>query len=726
MSERDAIQADEELRALLAGESSLLDTAGDVRAVLREAEIDPAFMQRLRGDVVRERQRVIDSRQARRWRWLPDVRLPRPAIAMAGVAAAVVAAALLLTLLVPRVTQPRPVLVAASSPVTGLASVDPSGPVVIRFSRAMDHAAVARALHVAPATAVRATWSGDDLVVTPLHGLVANAPYVLTIDRALARTATGASLAADLHVLFGTAATLLPGGAAPTPAGLPLRFVAAAGEGSEAVITGSGQVIATSASSFGFSGLLRLHADGTLERLDPATDAICVSRSGRSLAYLTRGSGGTAIVMAAGDASGGQVVRATVDAGSPLGWINDDEVSFVGGGQLQAIDRAGRTRLLSADRVDAAKDTVAIAPGGRYVYLRPAGAPNTPGQGQLVDLTARARHALPGIVGQPAFSADGATVVWVDGSGPAPRLARAPSAGGAVLIVPLPVAAGDMVSDLAVSPDGSRLVYSVMHAGGDGELRLAALDDGATLAVSRAGAGESPNWAATGGQVAVLTHSGGQAQIEVAQVPAQTADAGDAVQGVATAFVDAQLGGDREALRALAGAGARVDALPRASRASLVQVLPGSGGASRVEMRLVMDPTPDHPVPRAIEEMLDVRSDPQRQRLVVDRVSAGPAADVPPGPHVVRIAPGSATGTIAVTLDSDLDPASVAGAFGLSGAGGGRLPVTSAYDPATRTVTLSSSGELPAQLALTVGTSLRDVAGQRLAAPVQAPFSPTS
>jgi hypothetical protein len=724
LSERDAIRADEDLRALLAEDAGLLDTAAEVSAVLREAEIDPAFLSRLRGDVVRERQRVIDTRQARRWRWLPDLRLPRPAIAMAAVAAGAVAAALLVTLLVPRLTQPRPALVTASSPLTGLASVDPAGPVVVHFSRPMDHAAVARALHVAPATAVRATWSGNDLVVTPLHGLVANAPYVLTIDRALARTATGASLAADLHVVFGTAGLALPGGAKPAPTGLPLRFVAAAGEGSEAVITGSGQVVATSASSFGFTGLLRLHADGTLERLDPATDAICVSRSGRSLAYLTSGSGGTAIVMAAGDASGGRVVRAPVDAGSPLGWINDDEVSFVGGGQLQAVDRAGHTRVLSADRVDAAKDTVVIAPGGRYVFLRPAGAPSTPGQGQLVDLTGRTRHPLAGIVGQPAFSADGASAVWVDGSGSSARLARAPSAGGPVLTVPLAVAAGDQVSDLAVSPDGSRLVYSVTHAGGDGEMRLAALDDGATLAVSRAGAGESPNWAPSGGQVAVLTHSGGQPQIEVAQVPAQTADAGDAVQAVAGAFADAQLSGDRDALRALAASGAGVDALPRASRASLVQVLPGAGGASRVELRLVIDPTPDHPVPRAIEEMLNVRPDPGLGRPVVDRVSAGPAADVPPGPHVVRIAPGPAPGTVAVTFDSDLDPASVGGAFGLSGAGGGRLAASAAYDPATRTVTLSSPGDLPSQVALTVATSLRDVSGQRLAAPVQAPFSP--
>jgi dipeptidyl aminopeptidase/acylaminoacyl peptidase len=323
---------------------------------------------------------------------------------------------------------------------------------------------------------------------------------------------------------------------------------------------------------------------------------------------------------------------------------------------------------------------------------------------------------------------DGAKVVWVEGSGPAPRLALAPSAGGPVLSVPLPVAAGDQVSDLGVSPDGSRLVYSVTHAGGDGELRLAALDDGATLAVSRGGTGESPNWSPAGDQVAVLAHSGGQPQIAVAQVPGSAAGAADSVQGVATAFANAQLSGDRDALRALASSGVAVDALPRASRATLVQVLPGAGGATRVSLRLVVDPTPAHPVARAIDEMVDLRTDPQQQRPVVDRVSATPPADVPPGPHVVRItsgpASGSGSGTIAVTFDSDLDAASVAGAFGLSGAGGGRLPATATYDAATRTVTVSASSALPAQVALTVGTGLSDVAGRHLAAPVQAPVAP--
>ncbi|HEY4026056.1 MAG TPA: Ig-like domain-containing protein, partial [Candidatus Dormibacteraeota bacterium] len=327
MSDRDAVRADEELRELIGDDETLADTAAEVRAALREAEIDPAFQRRLRGQVVQERQRLIDTRGARRWPWLP-----RPPAAIAGLALVItVAVALVLTLVVSRVSQTRPVAVVASSAVAGLESVDPAEPVVVNFDRPMDHEAVAAALRIAPATAVRTAWSGNDLVITPLHGLAGNSPYVLTIDRALARTATGARLAADLHVVFGTGGSAIPAGPEPVPTGLPQRFVAAADEGSEAVITGGGLVIATSARSSGLSGLLRLHPDGAAEQLGPAADAICVSRSGRSLAYLLRGPGGTSIVMAAGDASGGRAVRADVDPGSPLGWIDDAEVSFVGG-----------------------------------------------------------------------------------------------------------------------------------------------------------------------------------------------------------------------------------------------------------------------------------------------------------------------------------------------------------------------------------------------------------
>jgi hypothetical protein len=721
MSEFAGGPPDQELDAVLGHDEALLALAGEVRGVLHETEIDPQFMRELGARVVEERRRVLAAPPRRRW-WRMELRWPRALLPAGGVAAAAAALALVLTILVPRAVQPPAVRVAATSALGGLASVAPSSPVVVHFDRPMDQAAVASALRITPATAARIAWRGNDLVVTPLHGLAPNAPYVLTIDRTRARTAAGAALAADLHVVFGTAPVAVAGAAPPSPAALTPRAAAPADDGSEAVVAGDGSLIATSASKYGFSGLLRLRPDGIVERLAPSTNAICVSRSGRSLAYLDGTGAGATIVMAAPDGSGGQPFHVAVDDGSPLGWINDGQVSFVGGGRLRAVDRAGRVVELSPVTVDAAHDTVVIAPGGRYVFLRPAGA--AAGAGQLIDVVSGASHPLPGIVGDPAFSADGATAVWVDGTGQAPLLARAASGGGPVLTTSLGLAAGDRVSDLGVAPDGSRLVYSVQHPGGGAELRLAALDDGATLAVARGEQGGSPNWSPTGSQFTVLGRQGARAQIEVVDVP--SSDAADSAGALAAAFANAQVSGDRDAMRALGTAGLDVGRLPVVSRASVVEMVPGAGGSVQVGLRLVLDPTPTRPVARAIAETLDLRPDGPSGRLVVAGASAAAPADVPQGPHATRISPGAAPGTVTVTFDSDLDPTSVAGAVGLRSAGGGPLSVRTAYDPGSRTVTVTAPSGLSGSLALSVGTGLRDVAGQHLAVPVQAPVAVTT
>jgi hypothetical protein len=712
---------DGELEDLLHGDRDLVATAADVGAVLRAAEIDPRFLSQLRTRVVGERGRLIAERERRRRRWaaprLPTLPWPRPVLAAAAVVAA--AGLGLLALVGPGSARPRPAAVTAASAVAGQASVAPGDQVVVHFDRPMDHAAVAAALRVVPATIVRTAWRGDDMVVTPLHGLVPNAAYVLTIDRGRARTATGAALAADLRVVFGTARAAVPGGAAPPPVGLPVRPVAPADAGSEAVVASDGTLLATSAARYGFAGLLRLFPNGIVERLGPATAAICVSRSGRSLAYLSGSGARTSVVVSTPEGSTGQALPVAVDDGSPLGWIGDDQVVFVGGGLLRAIDRSGRVRQLGGERIDAARDTLVIAPGGRYVFLRHA-AGAAPDPGRLVDLASGAAHVLPGAGGRPAFSADGGTVDWVDGSGPAPRLASAPSAGGPVLTLPLPVAAGERVADLRLGPDGSRLVYSVTPAAGGAELRLAAADDAATLA-AHGGGGASPNWSPDGRHLAVLGQTGGQLQVEVADVPEGTADPRDSAEALAGAFGSAQVDGDRDAMLALAGAGVDVGRLPTASRATVVEVLTGAGGTAHAALRLVIDPTPAHPAPRVVDETLEMRTDPQLGRLVVAAAGATAPADVAPGPHVVRVAPGAKPGSVTVAFDSDLDPRSVDGAVGLAGPGGAGVPATAVHDPALRSVTVTAAAVTSGSLALTIGTGLRDASGRHLAAPFQAP-----
>src|SRR5206468_829816 len=134
--------------------------------------------------------------------------------------------------------------------------------------------------------------------------------------------------------------------------------------------------------------------------------------------------------------------------------------------------------------------------------------------------------------------------------------------------------------------------------------------------VSRGGQGESPRWAAAGNQVAVLGHAGSQAQIEVVQVPIQTVNPRDSAEALAGAFANAQVGGDRDAMRALAAPTVDVGGLPAVSRASVVDVVPGPRGSEQVTLRLLVDPTPAHPAARAVAETLDLGLDGRLGRLV--------------------------------------------------------------------------------------------------------------
>src|SRR5207302_5396950 len=145
----------------------------------------------------------------------------------------------------------RPLSAAAPEPVTAtaevadLSSVVPWSTVTVGFSRPMNPATVVRALRVNPATVVRTGWHGNRLLVRAVHGFTPNSPYILTISRSVARTASGTSLTADLNVIFGTAqAAPLPASSRP-PTALPLATVASAEEGSRAVVTMTGAVVVT-------------------------------------------------------------------------------------------------------------------------------------------------------------------------------------------------------------------------------------------------------------------------------------------------------------------------------------------------------------------------------------------------------------------------------------------------------------------------------------------------
>jgi hypothetical protein len=725
----------------------LEETAQLVERVLRAGQLRPAFRDRLRAELVAARAESIatgataadqpatgraatdqaagpaapaptgdrvDAPPARvgagrRWR--------RPAVIgwVGAATAAVAASAVILAYALPGGHGPAPVTVSVSSDLAGAVSADPAASLRLRFSSPLNPDATRAALRLTPAAAVRSTWDDGTLTVTPVHGFAPNVAYVLTIDHEVARTAGGAALAADLHVAFGTASVAGPGPATGRPASLFRKFVAAADGGAEAPVTRNGELLVTSARASNAtgqrSGLLRI--GNTTSALAGSTDAICVSRGGNSVAYRA----GHGIVFADADGLAQTTVPVNIDEGSPLGWIGDTEVTFVGGGKLRAVSRTGAIRTLAADAVDLNRDGVDIAPGGRWVYLRHGGA------GQLVDIQTGAAHALAGIAGDPTFSADGASVFWIDQGG---HLASAASGGGPVRTVALPISAGDVVSDVAVSPVGSRFVYSVTHPDGRAEVRLAALPDGDTLAVDTDGAGESPNWAPSGQFFTVLASSAAGSQIQSVSVPSQLTDRQASLEAAAGAFADAQLSSDPDAQRALAAPGVALVSTMHATRAAVLWVQANADGTATARIRLTADAAQQDPVARQVEETLTLGAPSGTGTAggppVVLALQVESARPAPTGPQVTNLDTDAQPGTVLLTFDSDLDPASIDGAT-LAGPGGTPVPATASYDAASRTVRLRPGAVPAGPVVLVVGTGLRDVDGHRLAEQLRVPVT---
>jgi hypothetical protein len=650
-------------------------------------------------------------------------RLPRWAWAAAAAVVAIAVAAGVTGLERGLGTGPK-VAVSAQSSSEGAISADPAAPVVLRFSKPMNHAATAAALHLNPATALQTAWQGDTLTVTPTHGFAPDSAYLLTIDHTVAATSSGARLAADLHLAFGTAPAAESGSVAAAPVTLSRTTVADAQADSEAVVTANGSLLLTAARSGpgtdGREGLVRI-GDGATVRLSADTDAICLSRSGRSVAFLTRSGSGTRIVFADGDGTPSSSAKVAVDAGSPLGWIDDAKVSYVSGGKLRAVDATGHVTTLSATSINAAHDTVALSPGGRYAFVGPA----TDTGGKLVDLVSGVAHALPGAVGSPAFDGNGATVAWFEASAGRQLIAVAPSGGGPVLTAVLPVRAGDKVSDLALSPDGTHFVYSVAGADGRAELRVATLPDARTVAVSAGGTGESPNFSASGNEFAVLGVDGGAQRIQTVSLPNSVTGRQPAWLGLATAFANAQIGGDGGAQAALAEPGAALPAPPHITRAAVVWGRTAAAGTATVGIRLTIDATSGGAAAREADETLDLGPD-AGGILVVRKATVGAWHSAAAGPQLIRLDTTGSPGAVQLVFDADLNAATVPGALTLTTSAGQPVPATVSYDAAHRTATVrpaSDSG--PATVMVAIGTGLRDIDGHPYAggSPIAADLS---
>jgi Bacterial Ig-like domain len=708
-----------------------------------EPRIRPDFRDRLRAELVAARSAAIAARDSTPSGPGPAFggalggpghpSAPRRRIWVAGLVAAAVAIGTVAGVAARGQRRVDAVRVSVTSRMAGALAVDPRALIVVRFSRPVDQAATAAALRVSPATLVRTSWEGDTLTVRAVHGFAPNTPYRVRFDGRVARTLTRAPFAGETGLTFGTTGISDPSTTAPPPGRLVRRSVAAVRAGSLASFIGEDSLLLTGAlaeatTSFR-EGLVRLGSDRTSTSrtstprtvplgpviLDPATAAICVSRSGRSVTYLASGTAGTEVVFA--DSNGDRPVRTAVrvDPGSPLGWIGDAEVGFVGAGRLRAVDRTGRVRVLSSVPVDLARGAMIMAPGGRYVFLRSGPG----GPGRIINLSAGRSHVLTGLVGTAAFSPDGGTVVWVAERRGRLRLAIAPSAGGPTLTGALPVTDGDRLSDLAVAPGGGRLAYTVTDRAGDRELRVAALPDGHTLATSGAGGGAAPSWSPSGAGLSVRVDGPGGSRIERVRLPASVGAGTADASAVAASFARAQLGGDGDAQRALATPGLPPPPPVRATRYSVLWAARSNDGTATARVRLTADPGPGPG--RITDETLTLTPADGGRAPAVTSVAVAAATDAPSGPALIGT-DSSDGATVALTFDSDLDPAAVPSAITVRSASGTTMGRVTSYDAATRTVTVRPRG--PGPLVVIVSGRLRDVAGRPPHEEIRVPVGP--
>ena len=103
---------------------------------------------------------------------------------------------------------------------------------------------------------------------------------------------------------------------------------------------------------------------------------------------------------------------------------------------------------------------------------------------------------------------------------------------------------------------------------------------------------------------------------------------------------------------------------------------------------------------------------------LVVAITATPLQTEPSGPQVVSV-DGSGT-SFRIGFDSDLNPATVAGAVTVRDASGAALTAVATYDPDGRALVVTVASGTPTTLQ--IGTTLTDVDGEVLAAPYSTPL----
>jgi hypothetical protein len=741
---------DPELKELFEDQPELYETAHLLRSSRPEGSADPHFRQRLRAALMNEAATRAEAPRLRRWL------LPRPRYLAWGGAAAGVAlvAATVVAVFSGRVQDHQTVV--AYSTLSAQHAVSPSDVITVAFNQPMDQSAVVSGLRIRPATEVRTSWQGNNLVITPLHHLAGNTPYTVSIAQPALRTVRGAFADAPVEITFGTAATPPPGATTSNPPSLKPSTLGQAANGSSIVFAPDGSVVAdagllsnattppspaaASASPSVSPSAAQVNATptpsgqgragpqtiafprggGTPTALFQRATAVAFRADGSDVAAaVDDGAGGSDILIAAADGSRSQKVASTSAPVVAIAWSSAGNVIYATATSVSSVDTAGAAGPL-VQLPAGAGPLKGLSANGRYAFL----SGSATSAGHLFDVATGAARALSGSTDSVVFSGDSRVVAWVDQSASKPRLLSEPVDVDAPATIST-LNPGSPLKVLSLSHDGSDVAYVLTAADHSGQLVVAQVPSGTPLAV---GPAASAAVFSANDALAMLVPANGVQTVQLATVPGVTSHATSNLPALASsalnAFVDAQVSADSGAMRTLTAS--TIDAAgktPRGlSRAHVIDAVLSDDGTVSATVTLIVDPTAAHAVVRVADEQITLRQTRNGGAFTVTALQVSPLHDQPAGPHIVHLSNAVNGGqyVVQVSFDSDLARSTVDSALTILNSDGTPLTATTTYDPDSRTATVTLERIPSGQIRVHIAPSLRDVNGDALASPFSA------
>ncbi|MGH7643326.1 MAG: TolB family protein [Candidatus Dormibacteria bacterium] len=717
----------------------LLRTAEEIRRQLHSqppADPAPELQARLRASLMREARALQRARRRPRLLGLP--------LATAGGLIGLAAVAVVVVSLLAVPLQRGQVVVQTS--VAGHHRLPVTQAIRISFNRPMNEAAVVQGLAIKPAVSYQTSWPNPEtLVISPVHGLVPNVGYVVTISQPDAKAQNGAEAASAIVIPFGTgSAPSTPAGQIPTVVSVTHEAVTDGitsltymPDGALLVLsTGTPLAVAASAQSPSPSPTPPQHSAatpsltfGTLYVLSPALQAIATDATGavaspdsQEIAYWSPSSSGSlSLDVVAASGSGSPETLATSTATDPgLAWLDNGDILYSAAGQLHQVSLDGQITTVDPTVHLAPEGFFSLSPSGQELLADPGGVPT------LYSLPTGTATVLASLVGAPAWSPTGTGLAYVAASGGTDslELITNPSAPSKVLLT---AAAGIQLSDLSFDPSATYLTYVSTSPGVGAQVTALDVQSQVSGPLGTQTGATDPVWDPAGGQLSELAEVSGTPSQDVDSLllsggPAPPASADTAAEAALTTASELAQFQVTDAATALTNITALLTPGTNLSSAVLlpgkfdrfyaVSTSPTAAGAHSysVALRLVRDATSSSG-PAYLPETIIVQTG--GTASLISSISQGTLTPVPIGPLVVSAsatASRSGTTVFAVHFDADLNPLTV-GPQSITLSVNGHL-VTGGqfnYSGLTRTETITVN-DLPAgAVTLTVAAPLADV-----------------